>query len=56
LDIDKIRTLSQQFDGDYALILDIFFRSLFTMKERESERFKWVKELRQKNLCRSGKR
>jgi pimeloyl-[acyl-carrier protein] methyl ester esterase len=47
LDIDKIRTLSQQFDGDYASILDIFFRSLFTMKERHSERFKWVKELRQ---------
>jgi pimeloyl-[acyl-carrier protein] methyl ester esterase len=47
LDIDKIRTLSKQFDGDYALILDIFFRSLFSRKERESSRFKWVKELRQ---------
>jgi len=47
LDIDKIRNLSQQFDGDYASILDIFFRSLFTMKERQSERFKWVKDLRQ---------
>jgi len=47
LDIDKIRFLSQQFDGDYASILDIFFRSLFTMKERESERFKWVKQFRQ---------
>jgi pimeloyl-[acyl-carrier protein] methyl ester esterase len=46
LDIDKIRTLSHQFDGDYVSILDIFFRSLFTMKERESERFKWVKQLR----------
>jgi pimeloyl-ACP methyl ester esterase len=48
LDIDKIRTLSQQFDGDYAAILDIFFRSLFTMKERDSDRFKWVKEMRAK--------
>jgi pimeloyl-[acyl-carrier protein] methyl ester esterase len=47
LDIDKIRTLSRQFDGNYAAILDIFFRSLFTMKERHSERFKWVKELRE---------
>jgi len=28
------------------VILDIFFRSLFSMKERESARFKWVKELR----------
>ena len=48
LDIDKIRILSQQFDGDYAAILDIFFRSLFTRKERESERFKWVKQMRAK--------
>lgn len=45
LEIDKIRTLSRQFDGDYASILDIFFRSLFTMKERGKERFKWVKEI-----------
>jgi pimeloyl-[acyl-carrier protein] methyl ester esterase len=46
LDIDKIRTLSRQFDGDYAAILDIFFRSLFTMRERDSVRFQWVKEMR----------
>ncbi|MBF0570840.1 MAG: alpha/beta hydrolase [Candidatus Omnitrophica bacterium] len=46
LDIDKIRTLSRQFDGDYAAVLDIFFRSLFTMKEREGDRFKWVKQMR----------
>jgi pimeloyl-[acyl-carrier protein] methyl ester esterase len=45
LDIDKIRTLSGQFDGDYAAVLEIFFRSLFTMKERDSDRFKWVKEM-----------
>jgi len=48
LDIDKIRTLSHQFDGNDALILDIFFRSLFTMKERQDGRFQWVKQLRQK--------
>lgn len=47
LDINKIRLLSQQFDGDYVLILDIFFRSLLTMKERGNDRFKWVKDLRQ---------
>lgn len=46
LDIANIRKLSQQFDGDYASILDVFFRSLFTMKERESESFKLVRELR----------
>lgn len=46
LDIERIRKLSGQFDGDYASILDIFFRSLFTPVERDSERFKWVKDLR----------
>lgn len=46
LDINKIRTLSRQFDGDYAAILDIFFRSLFTMRERNSVRFQWVKDMR----------
>ena len=46
LDIKKIRTMSAQFDRDYAFILDVFFRSLFTMKERDSEQFKAVKELR----------
>lgn len=48
LNVEKIRTLSNQFDGNYASILDIFFRSLFTMKERDSEAFKLVKELRAK--------
>ena len=59
LDIGKIHTLSSQFDPstvaqdsaqglreDYGAVLDIFFRSLFTMPERDSERFQWVKELR----------
>ena len=47
LDTVMIRTLNKQFDGDYAFILDIFFRSLFTGKERKSGRFKWVREFRQ---------
>jgi len=46
LDIDKIRNLSRQFDGDYPEMLDIFFRSLFTMEERGSGRFKQVKQMR----------
>jgi pimeloyl-ACP methyl ester esterase len=50
LDIERIRKLSHQFDGDYAAILDIFFRSLFTMKERESEAFKKIKELRANDI------
>ncbi|MEI7999309.1 MAG: alpha/beta hydrolase [Candidatus Omnitrophota bacterium] len=47
LDIDKIRTLGEQFEGDYGLVLDIFFRSLFTKQERESPSFKELKDLRQ---------
>ncbi|MBF0511888.1 MAG: hypothetical protein HQL13_06130, partial [Candidatus Omnitrophica bacterium] len=47
LDVDKIRTMSQQFDWDYAAILDIFFRSLFTMKERGHNRFRGLKRIRQ---------
>jgi pimeloyl-[acyl-carrier protein] methyl ester esterase len=47
LDIENIRKLSHQFDGDYGPILDIFFRSLFTMKERESAEFKNLKNIRQ---------
>lgn len=45
LDIAKIRTLSSQFNGNYASVLEIFFRSLFTIQERDSERFKWVKQM-----------
>ncbi len=44
LDVERIRKLSQQFDGDYASILDIFCRSLFSRNDRESERFKWIKK------------
>lgn len=44
LDIERIRKMSDQFGGDYASILEIFFRSLFSRQERESERFKWIKQ------------
>jgi pimeloyl-[acyl-carrier protein] methyl ester esterase len=44
LDIERIRKLSSQFDGDYAAMLEIFFRSLFSRQDRESERFKWIKQ------------
>lgn len=46
LDIDNIRKLSHQFEGDYASILDIFFRSLFTVKERGLPSYQKVKDLR----------
>jgi pimeloyl-[acyl-carrier protein] methyl ester esterase len=48
LNIAKIRMLNWQFSGNYGLILDIFFRSLFTMKERRSELFKIIKKWREK--------
>lgn len=50
LDIDRIRTLSGQFDGNYVSILDIFFRSLFTMKERDSARFQEIKKMRAEEM------
>ena len=46
LDIENIRKLSHQFQGDYASVLDIFFRSLFTVQERGLPSFEKVKELR----------
>lgn len=48
LDIDKIRKLSAQFDGKVDVILDMFFRSLFTMKERDNIQFQEVKRMRAK--------
>ena len=47
LDIDRIRTLSAQFQVDYAQILEIFFRSLFTRQERMDAHFAWVRQMRQ---------
>ncbi|MBI3315054.1 MAG: alpha/beta hydrolase [Candidatus Omnitrophica bacterium] len=50
LDVEKIRTLSNQFDGDYASVLEMFFRSLFTAQERGSERFKWVRNMYRRSV------
>ena len=57
LDIEKIRTMSKQFqpqadppmadEGDYVAILDIFFRSLFSKKEREAKSWLELKDFRQ---------
>lgn len=46
LDIERIRKMSQQFDGNYASILDIFYRSLFTPQERGTPEFDRIKTLR----------
>ena len=50
LDIARIRNLSQQFDGDYQSMLDIFFRSLFSKNDREGERFKWIKQFHKSDV------
>ena len=42
----RIRKLRQQLATDYPAIVQIFFRSLFTKEERESERFKWLDSFR----------
>ena len=44
LDIPKIQKLSEQLEGDYKSILDIFLRSLYSPEERASSRFQWIKE------------
>lgn len=50
LDIARIRKLSEQFDGDYQVVLEIFFRSLFSKQDRESERFKWIKQFHKSDV------
>ncbi len=41
-----IAKLNRQIETDYPAILHIFFRSLFTRKERETPRFQWLKQFR----------
>ena len=47
LDLDRIRKLSGQLETSYPSIINIFFRSLFTVEERKSRRFKWLQKFRQ---------
>ena len=47
LDVAQIRKLGGQLNTAYPSIINIFFRSLFTQKERESRRFKWLQKFRQ---------
>ena len=42
----EMNKLKQQLKEKYPGILDIFFRSLFTLQERESEKFKWIHQFR----------
>ena len=47
LDMDKLHKLCRQLNTDYPTIVHIFFRSLFTLEERRTRRFKWLQKFRQ---------
>ena len=42
LEVARIHRLREQIDTDYPAILNIFFRSLFTLEERENGKVKWL--------------
>jgi pimeloyl-[acyl-carrier protein] methyl ester esterase len=46
LKLQEMQKLKGQVATKYPGILDIFFRSLFTLEERESEKFKWIHQFR----------
>ena len=46
LNVAQIRTLHTQLKIAYPWIVNIFFRSLFTRKERGSRRYKWLQKFR----------
>lgn len=47
VDREHVEKLTHQLETAYPEIVNIFFRSLFTQKERESRRFKWLQRFRQ---------
>jgi len=46
LDVARIRKLADQLELHYPNMLNIFFRSLFTSRERSTRRFKWIQTFR----------
>lgn len=46
LEVEKIHKLATQLEADYQLMVNVFFRSLFTRQERETRRFKWIQTFR----------
>lgn len=46
LEIERIHKLATQLETDYKLMVNVFFRSLFTKQERETRRFKWIQTFR----------
>lgn len=49
LDIDQMKQLSNRVRANHISAVNIFFRSLFSKKERASRRFKWMMKFRQDN-------
>jgi len=50
LEIPRIRKLRSQVETNFPEILNIFFRSLFTLEERKSLRFKWLQMFQKDNV------
>ncbi|MFA5088193.1 MAG: alpha/beta hydrolase [Candidatus Omnitrophota bacterium] len=50
LEIKWIRKLAGQLKRSYPSMINIFFRSLFTIEERESRRFKWIQTFRKTDI------
>ncbi|NTV28663.1 MAG: alpha/beta fold hydrolase [Candidatus Omnitrophica bacterium] len=46
LDPVRIAKLAGQLQGEVGTVLDMFFRSLFTMGERSAEHYAWIRRLR----------
>jgi len=46
LDVDQLRKLEDQINTSYPSIVNVFFRSLFTIQERSTRRFKWLQRFR----------
>jgi pimeloyl-[acyl-carrier protein] methyl ester esterase len=47
LDVARIRKLNGQVETAYPSIVNVFFRSLFTMDERQTRRFHWIQKFRE---------
>lgn len=46
----RIRKIARQLKTNYPSMLNIFFRSLFTIQERKTRRFKWIHTFRKTDI------
>jgi len=49
LDIKEMRKLESQLKRSYPFMVHVFFRSLFTIEERKTRRFKWLMKFKQED-------